>query len=637
MKVSDFIVERLADWGISRIYGYPGDGINPLLAAINRSSQSEQQKDQEIEQDQANIQDQESIQDREREKAPHQAAPRIEKFDQSNPIEFIQVRHENMAAFMACAHAKFTGEIGVCMATAGPGAIQLLNGLYDAKMDHQPVLAIVGQQQRAAIGTGFLQDVDLPSLFKDVAHEYVHMAMDSKQVRHLIDRSIRIAKAERTVTCIIIPNDVQELEIETKVSREHGRSYSGIGYSSPRVIPHDKDLQRAADILNSGQKVAILVGAGALRATKEVVETSNILGAGIAKALLGKAAVSDHLPFVTGSIGMLGTEATEKMMNTCDTLLMIGSNFPYSEFLPKEGQARGVQIDIDGRNLSLRYPMDVSLEGDCKETLAALMPLLQYKENRTFRTDLEFAVSEWWKTVEARAYSEATPVNPQLLFWELSKLLPERAIISADSGTSTAWFARDLKVKDDMMASVSGGLASMGCAVPYAVAAKFAYPERVAIALAGDGAMQMNGINELITISKYWKQWIDPRLIVVVLNNQDLNFVTWEMRASQGDPKFEASQDLPAFNYAAFAQSIGLDGIIVARPEDVVPALQQAIVSQRPMVIDVHTDPNIPPLPPRVTTEQAKAFASSMLKGDPDTPKPLLASIGQALKSIFHK
>lgn len=254
MKVSDFIVERLADWGISRIYGYPGDGINPLLAAINRSSQSAQQKDQEIEQDQANIQDQESIQDREREKAPHQAAPRIEKFDQSNPIEFIQVRHENMAAFMACAHAKFTGEIGVCMATAGPGAIQLLNGLYDAKMDHQPVLAIVGQQQRAAIGTGFLQDVDLPSLFKDVAHEYVHMAMDSKQVRHLIDRSIRIAKAERTVTCIIIPNDVQELEIETKVSREHGRSYSGIGYSSPRVIPHDKDLQRAADILNSGQK-----------------------------------------------------------------------------------------------------------------------------------------------------------------------------------------------------------------------------------------------------------------------------------------------------------------------------------------------------------------------------------------------
>lgn len=625
MKVSDFIVQRLADWGISRVYGYPGDGINPLLAAINRA------KEVEFSAASCDSSVAPSLSDNDRENGSEN------QFDRVNQIDFVQVRHENMAAFMACAHAKFTGDIGVCLATAGPGAIQLLNGLYDAKMDHQPVLAIVGQQQRAAIGTSFLQDVDLAALFKDVAHEYVHTAMDSKQVRHLIDRSIRIAKAERTVTCIIIPNDVQDQKLDTKPDREHGRSYSGIGYSSPRVIPREEELQRAADILNEGKKVAILVGAGALGASKEVVATANILGAGIAKALLGKAAISDYLPFVTGSIGMLGTDATEQMMNSCDTLLMIGSNFPYSEFLPKEGQAKAVQIDIDARNLSLRYPMDVSLEGDSRETLAALLPLLQYKEDRTFRADLEFAVSEWWKTVEARAYDAATPVNPQLVFWELSKLLPERAIISADSGTSTAWFARDLKVKEDMMASVSGGLASMGCAVPYAVAAKFAYPERVAIALAGDGAMQMNGINELITISKYWQQWIDPRLIVVVLNNKDLNFVTWEMRASEGDPKFKASQDLPAFSYAAFAQSLGLDGITVARPEDVVPALQQAMVSPRPVVIDVHTDPNIPPLPPRVTADQAKAFVSSMLKGDPDTPKPLLASIGQALKSIFHK
>lgn len=619
MKVSDFIVQRLADWGISRVYGYPGDGINPLLAAINRSK---------------DLISKDEIENRDENGSP----PKDEElFERASHLEFVQVRHENMAAFMACAHAKFTGEIGVCMATAGSGAIQLLNGLYDAKMDHQPVLAIVGQQQRAALGTNFIQDVDLASLFKDVAHEYVHMAMDGKQVRHLIDRSIRIAKSERTVTCIIIPNDVQDEKFETQAEKEHGRAYSGIGYSTPRVIAKDEDLQRAAAVLNEGKKVAILVGAGALGASREIVETANILAAGVAKALLGKAAVSDYLPFVTGSIGMLGTEATEKMMNTCDTLLIIGSNFPYSEFLPKEGQAKAVQIDIEARNLSLRYPMDVSLEGDSKETLAALLPLLQYKEDRTYRADLEFAVAEWWKTVEARSFDEATPVNPQLVFWELSKLLPERSIISADSGTSTVWFARNLKVKEDMLASASGGLASMGCAVPYAVAAKFAYPERVAIALCGDGAMQMNGINELITIGKYWEQWIDPRLIVVVLNNKDLNFVTWEMRAAEGDPKFEAAQDLPAFNYAAFAQSLGLDGITVARPEDIAPALQQAIVSARPIVIDVHTDPNIPPLPPRVTKEQATAFVSSMLKGDPDTPKPLLASIGQALKSIFHK
>lgn len=592
MNCSDFIVQRLSEWGISRIFGYPGDGINPLLSAINRSDKL---------------------------------------------LEFIQTRHENMASFMACAHAKFTGDIGVCMSTAGPGAIQLLNGLYDAKMDHQPVLAIVGQQPRSVIGTSYLQDVDLQTLFKDVAHEYVHQAMDASQVRHLIDRSIRIAKSERTVTCIIIPNDVQSMAFDKHPEKEHGKTFSGVGYTSPRVVPASEDLKNAADVLNSGQKVAILVGAGALRASQEVIEVANILGAGIAKALLGKAAVSDYLPFVTGSIGVLGTDATQKMMNECDTLLMIGSNFPYSEFLPKEGQARGVQIDIDARNLSLRYPMEVSLEGDSKETLSALIPLLEYKTDRTFRGEIEFATEEWWKTVDERAKAPATPINPQIVFCELSGKLPERSILSADSGTATVWFARNLKVKEGMLASVSGGLASMGCAVPYAVAAKFAYPERVAIAMVGDGAMQMSGINELITISKYWQQWIDPRLVVIVLNNRDLNFVTWEMRAAEGDPKFEASQDLPDVSYARFAESLGLDGITVARPEDVAPALEQALRARRPTIVDVYTDPNVPPLPPHVTMDQAKAFVSSMLKGDPDAPKPFLASISQALRGIFHR
>lgn len=590
MKVSDFMVQRLSDWGVNRIYGYPGDGINPILSALNRSD---------------------------------------------NLIDFVQVRHEVMASFMACAHAKFTGEIGVCLATSGPGAIQLLNGLYDAKMDHQPVLAIVGQQSRSSLGTSYLQDVDLHTLFKDVAHEFINMAMDASQVRHLIDRSIRIAKSERTVTCIIIPNDVQDLPAEPHPARERGKTCSGIGYSSPRVIPSHLDLQKAADILNAGEKVAILVGAGALRASEEVIAVANLLSAGVAKALLGKAVLPDNLPYVTGAIGMLGTEATQEMMKKCDTLLMIGSNFPYSEFLPKEGQAKGIQIDIDGRNLSLRYPMDVSLEGDSKETLRALIPLLHQKSDLTWRTEIEAATEKWWQTLEERAYEIADPINPQLVFHDLSKLLPENAIISADSGTSTVWFARHLRLRAGMMASVSGGLASMGCAVPYAVAAKFAHPERVAIAAVGDGAMQMNGINELITISKYWREWSDPRLVVIVLNNKDLNFVTWEMRVQEGDPKFAASQDLPDFPYAHYAQSLGLDGVTVRTPEEVLPALIQALAADRPFVIDVHVDPNVPPLAPITTMQQVEHFAESILKGDPDTPKPLLGSIGQAIKEFF--
>ncbi|MBY0358246.1 MAG: thiamine pyrophosphate-requiring protein [Candidatus Obscuribacterales bacterium] len=590
-QVSDFIVERLTDWGVNRIYGYPGDGINPLISALNRADEA---------------------------------------------IDFVQVRHEAMAAFMACAHAKFTGDVGVCLATSGPGAIQLLNGLYDAKMDHQPVLAIIGQQQRSAIGASYIQDVDLQVLFHDVAHEYVNTATTSAQIRHLLDRSLRIALAERTVTCLILPHDIQSEPAEAEPKREHGKTFSGIGYSRPRMLPTDVDLQHAADILNQGTKVAILVGAGALAASEEIIQIANILGAGVAKALLGKAALPDELSFVTGSIGMLGTEATQKMMSECDTLLMIGSNFPYAEFLPKEGQAKGVQIDIDGRNLSLRFPMDASLQGDSGETLRALLPLLQMKTDRSWRTKIEGWVSHWWKVVDARAQDPADPLNPQRVFSELSTMLPHRSIISADSGTSTVWYARNIKIKRGMMASVSGGLASMGCAVPYAIAAKFAFPDRPAIALVGDGAMQMSGNNELITISKYWKEWRDPRLMVVVLNNRDLNFVTWEMRVMEGDPKFEASQNIPDFSYANYAESIGLRGLTIASIEDMMPVLNAAVVCDRPVVVDVHCDPNIPPLPPHISVDQAQAFTSSMLKGDPDTPQPLLNSLTQMWRSIFH-
>ncbi|OOO01988.1 MAG: putative thiamine pyrophosphate-containing protein YdaP [Chromatiales bacterium USCg_Taylor] len=584
--VSDFMVQRLYDWGIHRIYGYPGDGINGIMGALARAQ---------------------------------------------DKIEFIQVRHEEMAAFMACGHAKFTGEVGICLATSGPGAIHLLNGLYDAKLDHQPVVAIVGQQRRAALGGDYQQEVDLTTLFKDVAHEYVHVVTTAAQMRHLVDRALRIAKAERTVTCIVVPNDVQELDAVEKPPREHGTIHSGIGYTPPSILPVPADLERAADVLNAGNKIAMLIGAGALHAGNEVVEVAELLGAGVAKALLGKAALPDDLPFVTGAIGLLGTRPSWEMMNECDTLLMVGSNFPYSEFLPPEGQARGVQIDIDGRMLSIRYPMEVNLVGDSKETLRALMPHLRRKDDRGFREHIEHNVAEWWKTLEERAMNSADPINPQRVFWELSPRLPDDCIITSDSGSAANWYARDLKIRAGMMASLSGGLATMGPGIPYAIAAKFAYPERTVIALVGDGAMQMNGNSELITAVKYWKRWSNPKLIVCVLNNRDLNQVTWEQRVMQGDPKFEASQDVPDFPYARYAELIGLTGIRVETPEAIGPAWDQALASDRPVVLEAITDPNVPPLPPHITLEQAKGYISALIKGDPDA----LGIIKQSFREVF--
>ncbi|KFI23655.1 thiamine pyrophosphate-requiring protein [Nitrosococcus oceani] len=583
--VSDFLLHRLNEWGINRIYGYPGDGINGIVGALDR------------------------LQDR---------------------IEFIQTRHEEMAAFMACAHAKFTGEVGVCLATSGPGAIHLLNGLYDAKLDHQPVVAIVGQQSRAALGGDYQQEVDLISLFKDVAHEYVHMCATPAQVRHLIDRAVRIAKTERTVTCLIFPNDVQELEAVEKPPRAHGTLHSSTGYTVPRVIPHQQDLQQAAEVLNRGKKVAILVGAGALGATDEVIQVAELLGAGVAKALLGKGALPDELPFVTGAIGLLGTKPSWELMDGCDTLLMIGSSFPYSEFLPEEGQARGVQIDLDGRMLGIRYPMEVNLVGDSAETLRALIPLLTRKTNRAWREKIEKDVAQWWQVLESRAMHDADPINPQRVFWELSSRLPDNCIISSDSGSAANWYARDLKIRRGMMCSLSGGLATMGPGVPYAIAAKFAFPDRVAIALVGDGAMQMNGNSELITAAKYWQQWQDPRLIVLVLNNRDLNQVTWEQRVMSGDPKFEGSQSLPDFPYARYAELLGFKGIRVDRPESIGPAWEEALAADRPVILEAYTDGNVPPLPPHIKLEQAKAYVSALLHRDPEA----INIIKQSIKEI---
>jgi pyruvate dehydrogenase (quinone) len=510
-----------------------------------------------------------------------------------------------------------------------------LNGLYDAKLDHQPVLAIVGQQPRMGLGGSYQQEVDLVTLFKDVAHEYVQMAYEPAQIRHLVDRAHRIALDQRTVTALIIPNDLAEEPAKEEPPREHGAVVSAPGYTRPRIVPEEGQLQQAAEILNAGEKVAMLVGQGALGASDEVVEVAETLGAGVAKALLGKDVLPDDLPFVTGSIGLLGTKPSWDLMMGCDAFLMVGSSFPYSEFLPEEGKARGVQIDIDGRMVGIRYPMEVNLVGDSKETLKALLPRLERKQDRSWREEIEKGVREWWELMEQRAMLEADPVNPQRVFFELSKRLPDGAILSSDSGSAANWFARDIKIRKGMMASLSGTLATMGPGVPYSIAAKFAHPNRPVIALVGDGAFQMNGMNELLTIAKYRDRWLDQRLIILVLNNRDLNQVTWEQRAMEGDPKFEGSQVIPDFPYAKYAELVGLKGIRVDDPDAVGPAWDEALASDRPVLYEAVTDPEVPPLPPHITLEEAKYFMEAVLRGDPDRGAFIKQSFKQKVEELI--
>ena len=588
--VSDFFWNRLHQWGVRRVFGYPGDGINGLLGGLQRFG--------------------------------------------TDKIDFVQVRHEEMAAFMASAYAKFTGELGVCLATSGPGASHLITGLYDARLDHMPVLAIVGQQARTAVGAHYQQELDLQSMFKDVAGAFVQQASMPAQVRHLVDRAVRIAKGERRVTALIIPNDLQEEPYE-EPPRKHGATHSGVGYTAPKVVPYEADLRRAADVLNAGKKIAMLVGAGTLNATDEVIAVADRLGAGCAKALLGKAALPDDLPWVTGSIGLLGTKPSWNLMMECDTLLMVGSGFPYSEFLPKEGSARGVQIDLKPDMLSLRYPMEVPLVGDAAETLRALLPMLQPKADNSWREAIHGWNEDWQETIRDRALHSASPVNPQRPFFELSPRLPDRVILTSDSGSCANWYARDIKMRRGMMASLSGGLASMGAAVPYAIAAKIAHPDRPVIAMVGDGAMQMNNMAELITVQKYWKGWSNPTWICMVMNNQDLNQVTWEQRVMNGDPKFEATQQLPDVPYHKFAELIGLKGIYVDDPDRVGPAWEEALAADRPVVLEIRTDPNVPPLPPHITLAQARAFTSTLLKGDPEQGSVLLNTAKEMLASVL--
>ena len=587
MKTADFFVERLKAWGVRRIYGYSGDGINGVIGAIQRDG----------------------------------------------AIDFIQPRHEEMAAFMAVAHAKFSGELGVCLATGGPGATHLITGLYDAKLDHMPVLAICGQAETTVRGGSYQQELNLDRMFADVA-EFVQEVSHPAQLPHVVDRAIRLAIARRGPAVIILPKDVQEQASEAP-KRAHGFTRSGPGYSRPIVVPDERDLKRAAEVLNAGEKVAILIGAGAAGAADEVIAVAEKLGAGIAKALLGKAVLPDDLPFVTGCIGLLGTRPSSDLMTGCDTLLMIGTGFPWSEFLPKDGAARAVQIDLDPAMLSLRYPCEVNLHGDAAETLRALLPILKEKP-RGWRREIEQSLKDWWETLEARAKTKAHPVNPQRVVWEMSPRLPHNAIVTSDSGSCANWYARDYRVKRGQLASLSGGLASMGAAVPYAIGAKFAHPDRPVVALVGDGAMQMNNMAELITIAKYMNRWSDKRLVVCVFNNEDLNEVTWEQRVMNGNPRFDASQDIPDVRYSRFAELIGLKGIYVDDPDDLGAAWDEALSADRPVVLEVKTDPEIAPLPPHISFKEAKQFMFAMTKDD-DARHVIADTARQLFNAVTHK
>jgi pyruvate dehydrogenase (quinone) len=571
--VGDHLLGRLREWGVEQVFGYSGDGINGIVAAFGRAG---------------------------------------------DPPRFVQARHEEMAAFAAVGYAKFSGRVGVCTATSGPGAIHLLNGLYDAKLDHVPVVAIVGQTERSAMGGAYQQEVDLQALFKDVASEYLVEVNVPEQLPNALDRAFRTALSRRAPTVVIIPSDVQTENYSPPAHAFKQVPSSAPGLAAPTLVPDDAELTRAASVLNAGQKVAILVGQGARAAAVEVEQVADVLGAGVAKALLGKDVLSDDLPFVTGSIGLLGTRPSYELMRDCDTLLIVGSSFPYSQFLPEFGQARAVQIDIDGGLIGMRYPTEVNLLGDARTTLAALLPLLSGPTDRAWREQVEHGVSRWWGTMERQAMLAAKPVNPMRIVWELSQRLPTDAIVTADSGSVANWYARFLRFRGDVRGSLSGTLATMGAAVPYAIGAKFAHPDRPAIALTGDGAMQMNGLAELLTITRYAQRWTDPRCVICVLHNNDLNQVTWELRAMGGSPKFEESQNLPDVSYADFARGLGMEAITVTAPEELGPAWERALAADRPALLDVHCDPEVPPIPPHATAEQAESMMQAVLKGEPE-------------------
>ncbi|HEY2221825.1 thiamine pyrophosphate-requiring protein [Actinomycetospora sp.] len=571
-NVAEHVLDRLATWGVHRFYGYPGDGIGGIFTAL----------------------------------------------PERDDAEFVQVRHEETAAFAACADVKYGGSpIGCCAVTSGPGAIHALNGLYDAKLDHQPVVALLGHTAQTAQGGGYYQEVDLSTLFSDVGG-YVAEVKDPSQVRHIVDRACRSALADRTVSVVILPSDVLEAKAVPEPPDAHGYyRTSAVPSTTPGAPPADA-LIAAAEVLNAGEKVAILAGAGALDASTELTEVANRLGAGLSTALLGKGVVDDRSPWNTGAIGLLGTTASWHLMRECDTLLIVGSTMPYTEYYPAPGQARAVQIDVDGSRCGIRYDTEVNLTGDAAATLADLLPLLAERPDSDWRAHVERWTTSWREYSEQRAHEHTTALNPELVVRELSDRLPDDAQIAVDCGTATSWYARDLTLKPGQQGALSGTLLSMGGAMPYAIAAKTAHPDRPVVALVGDGAMQMNGVNELITVARYWRTWADPRLVVLVLSNDDLSYVSWETRGMLGEPPDPQSQAVPDVPYADWAKLLGLDGTTLTERSVIGSVWDRALSADRPFVVDAKVDKDIPLVPPHVTLQQALNTARSQVAGDPD-------------------
>ncbi|MFE5670006.1 thiamine pyrophosphate-requiring protein [Agromyces sp. NPDC056523] len=568
--VADAIVARLVEWGVDRIFGYSGDGINGVMQALRRSAD----------------------------------AP-----------EFVQARHEETAAFMAVAHAKFTGRVGVVAATQGPGAIHLLNGLYDAKLDSAPVVAIVGQQVRSVLGTEYQQEVDLHRLFADVAAQYSTTVVAPEQVPAAIDQAVRTALATRSPTVVIVPHDVQDLPA-AEPAAEHGHITTAVGYRSPRVLPDPAELERAAAVLAGAQRPVVLVGQGARRAVDDILALADRLGAAVVTSLLGKPLVDESLPFAAGTMGHLGTTASARVMAECDTLLIVGSSDPWTEYYPAPGQARAVQVDLDGRAIGRRYPVEVGLMGDARETLRQLAVRLPLTKVDGWRERVADHVREWRRIADARAETSADPVNPEFAVRALNDNLPDDALVALDVGSIVYWYARQLRLPRDADAHLCSTLASMGCGIPYGIAAKLAFPGRPAVVLAGDGGMQMTGIAELVTVADRSQSWDDPRFVVLVLDNGDLAEVSWEQREVEGQPRFAASQALPGFPYARYAELLGLRGEIVDSAGDMDGAWQRAFAADRPTVIQLLSDPDIPLLPPLPQARDARETMRAALEAE---------------------
>ena len=581
MNASDVLVECLMDWGVEVVFGMPGDGINGIIEAFRT---------------------------------------RQEK------IRFIQVRHEETAAFMACGYAKYTGKLGVCVATSGPGGIHLLNGLYDAKLDGAPVLAITGLQYHDLIGTRTQQDVALDKLFIDVC-VFNERIMGPTHVENIMELACRTALAYRSVSHVTMPVDFQEQEV-----KKSQRSMRNIGHHTSSVpthgfkIPAQQELERAADSLNKGKKVLILAGRGALDATDELEKVAELLAAPIAKALLGKAAVPDDSPYTTGTIGLLGTKPTQEAIGDCDTLLMVGTSFPYIEFLPKPGQARGVQIDIDAQRIGLRYPVEVGLLGESRTVLQHLMPLLKRKESRKFLEAAQAGMKDWWQLMEKRGSRRDKPMKPQVVAWELGQRLRNDAIVSCDSGTITTWFARQIRVKRGQKFSLSGNLASMACGLPYTIAAQLAYPERQCVAFVGDGGFSML-MADFVTAVKY-----KLPIKVVIIKNNTLGQIKWEQMVFLGTPEYAV--DLAPIDFAEFAHACGGVGFTVEDPEQCGDAMEAFLNAPGPAVLQAVVDPFEPPMPANIKAEQSLRFAESLARGEPNRGKIAWTALSDKVREM---